>query len=63
MQIKIIKTKGGMIPKNGRPSRERQTIGELEEEINNFIQDVKVIDIKHVFDNDDIHYFTVLYEE
>lgn len=63
MQIKIIKTKGGMIPKNGRPSWEQQTIGELEKEINDFIQDLKVIDIKRAFDNDDTHYFTILYEK
>ena len=63
MKIEIIKTKGKMIPRNGIPSWERQTIEELQEEINDFIQDIKVIEIKHSFDPDGIHYFTILYEK
>ena len=43
-----------------------QSLDELQEEVNDFIRQVKVFDIKHTIEatnNTTIHYFTVLYEE
>ncbi|MCP1223890.1 hypothetical protein [Sebaldella sp. S0638] len=65
MQIETFKTKCQAVTTGGKVRGVYQTLEELQEEVNDFIRQVKVFDIKHTIEaaNTTIHYFTVIYEE
>ena len=65
MQIEAFRTKCQAVTTGGRVRGVCQSLEELQEEVNDFIRQVKVFDIKHTIEaaNTTIHYFIVLYEE